>query len=146
MSAPFLFSSVGPYQPVAIADLVYLQFMWGSAPPPLSSRACLTSVTVGSHSFSKRAGRRGSPHFPSPPAGLFIYSSHGEVPLPHSPVEHDACQPLLETCPSPSSLGGIHPCLLLQACLFTAHVGVAPLPLSSRVCHMGKTSPPFSRA
>jgi hypothetical protein len=31
--APFLFSNVWPYQPVAIAVLVYLQFVWGSALP-----------------------------------------------------------------------------------------------------------------
>jgi hypothetical protein len=55
--APFLFSSVWPYQPVAIAVLVYLQFTWGSAPPPLSGRVCLMSVTVGSFPLSKHAGR-----------------------------------------------------------------------------------------
>jgi hypothetical protein len=54
--APFLFSSVWPYQPVAIAVLVYLLFAWGSAPPPLSGGACLTSVSVGSLSLSKHAG------------------------------------------------------------------------------------------
>jgi hypothetical protein len=33
MHAPSLFSSVWPYQPVAIAVLACLQLMWGSAPP-----------------------------------------------------------------------------------------------------------------
>jgi hypothetical protein len=56
MPAPFLFSSVWPYQPAAIAVLVYLQFTWGSASPPLSGGACLMSVTVASLPLSKHAG------------------------------------------------------------------------------------------
>jgi hypothetical protein len=36
MPVPFLFSCVWPYQTAAIAVLVYLQFTWGSAPPPYS--------------------------------------------------------------------------------------------------------------
>jgi hypothetical protein len=36
MLAPFVFSSIQPYTPVAIAVPFYLQFAWGSAPPPLS--------------------------------------------------------------------------------------------------------------
>jgi hypothetical protein len=47
MPAPFLYSSVWPYQPVAIALLVYIQLTWGSAPPSLSRIVCLTSVAVG---------------------------------------------------------------------------------------------------
>jgi hypothetical protein len=54
MLASFLFSSVGPYQLVAIAALVYLQFMWANA-PPLSGGVFLTSVSVASLPFSKHA-------------------------------------------------------------------------------------------
>jgi hypothetical protein len=83
---PFLFSSVWPYQPVAIVVLVYLQFTWGSDPPLLSG----WGVPHVSHCWeptpSKHAGGF-MPHLPSP-AGLFIYSSCGEVPLPHSMAEH----------------------------------------------------------
>jgi hypothetical protein len=53
MPAPFLFSCVWPYQLVAIAVLVYLQFTWGSVPSSLSSGTCLMSVSVGSLPVSK---------------------------------------------------------------------------------------------
>jgi hypothetical protein len=33
--------------------LVYLQFTWGSAPPPLSGEACCSSAAVGSFPLSK---------------------------------------------------------------------------------------------
>jgi hypothetical protein len=55
MPASFLFSSVRLYQLVAIAALVYLQFIWTSA-PPLSGGLCLTSVSVTSFSLSKHIG------------------------------------------------------------------------------------------
>jgi hypothetical protein len=39
--------------------------------------------------------------------GLFIWNLHRELPFPHSLVEHVACQPLLQTLPTPSSLAGV---------------------------------------
>jgi hypothetical protein len=68
--------------------LVYLQFVWSSAPPPVlwwsvphNSQQLTASVTR--FPFSKVAGQR-PPLLPSP-ASLFIFSSHEWVPLSLSP-------------------------------------------------------------
>jgi hypothetical protein len=83
MHAPFVFSSIQPYPPVAIAVFFYLEFMWGGAPPPLSHRVCHTLAAV-THLPSPSTLGEVAPHLPSL-AGLFIYSSRGGVPLPLSP-------------------------------------------------------------
>jgi hypothetical protein len=46
MHAPFVFSSMQPYLPFAIAVLFYLAFVWGCALTPLSGGACHTSAAV----------------------------------------------------------------------------------------------------
>jgi hypothetical protein len=84
--APPLFSSVESYQPVTVAGLVYLEFVQGSAFPPLSSGASSMSATVAS--------------LPYPPslAGLFIHSSLGWLPCPLSlelKVPHPLCYKFL---------------------------------------------------
>jgi hypothetical protein len=61
------------------AVLFYLEFMWGCASSPLSGGACHTLATVGHLPLSTHTGGGGStPAFSS---WLFIYSSHGGVPL-----------------------------------------------------------------
>jgi hypothetical protein len=60
MRAPFVFSSIHTYPPVAIAVLFYLQFTWGSAPFPLSGGACHTLATVGRLPLSKHTGGGGA--------------------------------------------------------------------------------------
>jgi hypothetical protein len=60
MLAPFIFSSIQPYPPVAIAVLFCLEFTWSCAPPPLSSGACHTLVTVGCRLLSKPTGGSGA--------------------------------------------------------------------------------------
>jgi hypothetical protein len=62
------------------SQLVYLQFMWGSAPCP--GGAFHRTATVASFPHSKVAGRV-LQLLPSP-AGLFIYSSMRECPPPLS--------------------------------------------------------------
>jgi hypothetical protein len=61
---------------------------------------------------------------------FFIYSLHGEVPLPTSSgVFHMTTT--VTSFPTPRLLGGgRHSCLLWLACLFTVPCGTAPLPLS----------------
>jgi hypothetical protein len=51
MLAPFVFSSIQPYPPVAIAVLFYLKFVWGSAPPPLSGAQGTTPSLLVSFFF-----------------------------------------------------------------------------------------------
>jgi hypothetical protein len=60
MLAPFVFSSIQPYLPVAIAVLFYLEFVWGCAPPPFSGGACHTLAAVGCLPLSKHTGRGGT--------------------------------------------------------------------------------------
>jgi hypothetical protein len=72
MLAPFVFSSIQPYLPVAIAVLFYLAFTWGGALLPLSCGAFHTIATVTRVPYSKVSGWV-PPLLPSP-AGLFIYS------------------------------------------------------------------------
>jgi hypothetical protein len=50
---PFVFSSIQPYSPVAIAVLFYFQFGSGGAPPPFSGGVCHTLATVGCLLLSK---------------------------------------------------------------------------------------------
>jgi hypothetical protein len=78
--APFIFSSIQPYPPVAIAVFLNLEFTWGGAPPSLSHGACHTLTAVTSLPLSKVAGQV-PPLLPSP-ASLFIYSLSGECPSP----------------------------------------------------------------
>jgi hypothetical protein len=81
MHESFVFSSIQPYWPVAIAVFFYYwEFAWGSAPPPLSSGACHTLAAVGRLPLSKHTGGGGTA--PASPASLFIYSSSGECPSP----------------------------------------------------------------
>jgi hypothetical protein len=180
MHAPFVFSSIQPYPPVAIAVFFYyLEFVWGGAPPPLSGGACHMLATVARLPLSKHTGGGGAtpafsgrlvclftvcmkeylsptqwsfPHnshcyklsllqgcwagaaTPASPAGLFIYSLCGEVPLRHFPVQHATLQPLLEAFPSPSTLGEVVPLPPSLAGLFiySLHEGV-PLPHSQEL-------------
>jgi hypothetical protein len=83
MNAPFVFSSIQPYLPVAIAVFFYLEFMWGGALPPHSSRACHTLASIGSLPFSKHTGGGGTtPAF----SGCLVYLQFTcvRVPLPPS--------------------------------------------------------------
>jgi hypothetical protein len=66
MHAPFVFSSIQPYLPVAIAVLFYSEFAWGRGPPPLSSGTYHTLFTVGCLLFSKHTeGGGATPAFSS---------------------------------------------------------------------------------
>jgi hypothetical protein len=60
MHAPFVFSSIQPYPPVAITVLFYLELAWGEAPPQLSGGVCHTLVAVGHFLLSKHTGGDGS--------------------------------------------------------------------------------------
>jgi hypothetical protein len=60
MHALFVFSSIQPYLPAAIAVFFYLEGTWGCAPLPLSIGACYTLATIGSLSFSKHTGGGGA--------------------------------------------------------------------------------------
>jgi hypothetical protein len=60
MHAPFVFSSIQPYLPVAIAVLFYLEFAWGGAPPLVSCGACHTLDTVRRLTLSKHTGGCGT--------------------------------------------------------------------------------------
>jgi hypothetical protein len=60
MNVPFVFSSVYPYLPVAIAVLFYLEFVWGDAPPPLSGGVCHPLAAVGCLLLSKHTGGGGT--------------------------------------------------------------------------------------
>jgi hypothetical protein len=60
MHALFVFSSIQPYLPAAIAVFFYLEGTWGCAPPLLSIGACYTLATIGSLSFSKHTGGGGA--------------------------------------------------------------------------------------
>jgi hypothetical protein len=53
MHAPFVFSSIQSYPPVAIAVLFYFEFAWGGAAPSLSCEVCHTLVAVGCILLSK---------------------------------------------------------------------------------------------
>jgi hypothetical protein len=70
MHAPFVFSSIQAYLPVAIAVHFYLEFEWGSALPPLSGGACHTLAASRCLPLSKHTGRDGAtPAF----SGLLVY-------------------------------------------------------------------------
>jgi hypothetical protein len=84
--APFVFSSIHSYQPVAIAVFFYLQFMWRGALLPLSGGVCLTSASVTSLLLSKHTGGGGVPL-----ASSLTYSSREGVLLPHSPELRVPC-------------------------------------------------------
>jgi hypothetical protein len=60
MHAPFVFSSVQPYPPVAIAVLFQLEFSYGCPPPPLSGGACPTLAAVGRLPLPKHTGGGGA--------------------------------------------------------------------------------------
>jgi hypothetical protein len=78
--APFVFSSIQPYLPVAIAVLLYLEFVWRSSPPPLSCGVCHTLAAVGRFPLSKHTGEVVS--LPPSLTGLFIYKPVNKLPLP----------------------------------------------------------------
>jgi hypothetical protein len=80
---PFLFPPV--YSSTCLLQsffFYYLEFVWGSAPPSLSSGVCHKTATVTSFPHYKIAGHE--PSLLLSLASLFIYSSHEGVPLPHS--------------------------------------------------------------
>jgi hypothetical protein len=81
----------------SLAGFVYLSFFW--MPVPFFSPVCGPTSLLQFQS-------------------LFIYSSLGEMLLPHSPAKHAACQPLLEAFPSPSMVGVVMPHLLSPSGLF----------------------------
>jgi hypothetical protein len=118
MFAPFVFSCIHPYLPVAVAVLFYSEFMWGCAPSPLSSGSCHTLAAVGRLLLSKHTGGGGAtPAFSSWPVYLqFMWGSgtfHTTATVtsfPHSKVAGWE-PPLL-----PSQL----------ACLFTVHMRECP--------------------
>jgi hypothetical protein len=141
MHAPFVFSSIQPHLPVAIAVLFYLEFTWGSALPPVSGGACQTLATVGCLPLSKHTGGGGAtPAFsgwqcPSPliSGGAFPMTVT-VVSFPHSKLAGWGV-PLLPSsaglfvyssvgeCPSPTLQSSGHPalfatCLFFFSCLF----------------------------
>jgi hypothetical protein len=61
MHAPFVFSSIQPYTPGAIAVFFYyLEFAWGGSPPPLSGVTFHMTATVTSLPLSKHTGEGGA--------------------------------------------------------------------------------------
>jgi hypothetical protein len=78
---PFVFSSIHPYQPFAIAVL-FLELAWGGAPPPLSGVACHTLVAFGSFPLSKHTGEGSAT--PAFSRRLVYLQFHEGVPLFHS--------------------------------------------------------------
>jgi hypothetical protein len=68
--APFVFSNIQPYLPVAIAVLFVFRALCVGAPPSLSGEACHTLAPVGCLPLSKHTGEV-VPHPPSWPACLF---------------------------------------------------------------------------
>jgi hypothetical protein len=60
MHVPFVFSSIQPYPLVANAVLFYLEFAWGSAPPPVPGGVCHTLGVVRRLPISKHNGGGGT--------------------------------------------------------------------------------------
>jgi hypothetical protein len=109
MHAPFVFSSIQPYPPVAISVLFYLEF--------LSGGVCHTLAALGHLLLSKYTGGGGAT-LPSP-VSLFIYSSCGGVPSPLSSGAFHMTA-IVTSFPHSKVAGrGFHSCLLWPACLFT---------------------------
>jgi hypothetical protein len=126
MHASFVFSSIQPYMPVAIAVFFYyLEFAWGGGPSPLSKH---TGGSGATPAFSSQLVylqfpwgvplpplQWSMPHFShchklsplqgcwvgatTPSANLFIYTSS-------------------EECPSPTLWSSGHPASLLHVCFF----------------------------
>jgi hypothetical protein len=95
MHTPFVFSSIQPYPPVALAVFFYLEFAWGCA---------LTHSLVELPHFSchwkpspQHTGGGGAT--PTFSGWLFIYSLLGGVSLPPIPVELSTGQLLLQAFP-----------------------------------------------
>jgi hypothetical protein len=78
MYAPFVFSSIQPYPPVAIAVFFYFQFAWGIAPPPLSGGMCHTSAVIGAFP-SPSTLREMRPH-PTSPRLVYLQFAWGSAP------------------------------------------------------------------
>jgi hypothetical protein len=81
-----------PYLPIAIAVFFYLEFVWGGAPPSLSSGACHTLATVTSLPLSKHS--RGGGTTPAFPCQLGYLQFRERLPLPQSPelrAPHPLC-------------------------------------------------------
>jgi hypothetical protein len=76
---------VGGTTPALSSWLVYLQFAWGSAHPPISGGAFPTTATVTSFPLSKVAGQ--VPAF----SGLFIYSAPPRLSGTQSPLPSLLC-------------------------------------------------------
>jgi hypothetical protein len=111
--APFLFSSVWPYEPVAIVVLVYLLFTWGSAFPPLSGRVCLMSVTVGSLPLNKHAGV-GYATLASSGRLVYLEFKWGSAP---PPLLGRVCY--TRKCPSPFLQSSGHPTIFAMCPFFS---------------------------
>jgi hypothetical protein len=96
-------------QPSAAAGFVYLEVYWTHVPFVFSSIQ------------------------PYPPFAIsvisLIYSSHGEVPLPPSPVELSSGQLLLQAFPSPRLLGCPATAAFSGGLIYNLHEGL-PLPHS----------------
>jgi hypothetical protein len=123
--APFLFSSIQPYLPVAIAVFFYyyyLEFGWGGAPPPLSGGMCYTLATVTRPPLSKHTG--GGAAIPAFSHWLVYLQFEWGVPLCHSPelrVPHPLCYVSFS----------FFSCLFIIQFVFSLWVGVS---LSRRLC------------
>jgi hypothetical protein len=129
MHAPFVFSSIQPYPPVVMLSFFNLGFTRGVAPPLLSSGACHTLAAIGILPLFKHTRGGGStPAF----SGRLVYLllEWRRAPLP-PPVECATLQLLLQTFPSPSTLGELapHPPSLAGLFIYSSCEGV-PLPHS----------------
>jgi hypothetical protein len=127
--APFVFSSVQPDLPFAVAVFFffYLDFMWGCAPHPVSSGACLTLATVGSLSPSKHIG--GVALLLPSLASLFIYSSMKACLFPT--LWSSGCPTLFATCLFFSS------CLYIIQFVFFSFFSWVGVSLSRSLCWSG---------
>jgi hypothetical protein len=128
---PFVFSSIQPYPPVAIAVFFNLKFVWGGAPPPLSSGVCHTLAPDGCLPLSKHTGGGGTTL--AFPAHLFIYSSCDGLPLPPSSGAF-LLTATVTSFPLSKVAGKVPPLLLSLASLFIYSLPEGlPLPHSPEV-------------
>jgi hypothetical protein len=109
--APFVFSSIQPYLPAAIAVLFYLEFSWGCASPRLFSH---TLATDGCLPLSKHtAGGGATPTFSS--QLVYLQFMWGEFSPPQWSFPHDS-QYYKLSCSKVA--GQVLPLLLSLASLF----------------------------
>jgi hypothetical protein len=129
---PFVFSSLHPYLPVAIAVLFYLNSYGEVLPLHSSVESATLEPLLDAFSSSSTLGEV-APLLPSPAGSsssscLLQFIVHmGECPPPL--VELSTWQPLLQVFPAPRFLGrGHHSCLLWLVCLFTVCMRECPSP------------------